>query len=292
MIGTGVALITPFTTEGSIDVDALTSLVNYTIDGGVDYLVALGTTAETVTLTADEKRTVRECILSAAAGRVPLVLGMGGNNTAALVDEITSTKLDGFSALLSVCPYYNRPNQAGLYAHFEAVSKASPLPILLYNVPARTGGGIDNETVLKLAKEFDNIIGIKDASGDLEVAKDLIARRPKGFLVLSGNDDLAMPIAKEGGEGVISVLAGGVPKDFSQMMRYALEGQEEEAQRLHGLLSPLMNLIFEEGNPAGIKAILHQKALIENHLRLPLVPVTMNLYTRISTAYDQLQKVC
>ena len=292
MTGTGVALVTPFTTEGSVDEKALAALVHFLIEGGVDYLVALGTTAETVTLTSDEKRIVRQCILSETAGRVPVVLGMGGNNTAALVEEIRATDLSGFSALLSVCPYYNRPNQRGLYAHFKAVSTASPLPILLYNVPARTGGGLDNATVLQLANDFENIVGIKDATGDLNVAKDLIARRPKGFLVLSGNDDLALPIAKAGGDGVISVLAGGVPDAFSQMMRYALSGNITEAEALHDVLSPLMQLIFEEGNPAGIKAILHQKDKIENRLRLPLVPVTDDLYQRILLAQDPVTKVC
>lgn len=288
MKGTGVALVTPFSVDGTVDQNALASLVNYMIDEGVDYLVALGTTAETATLTSAEKKTVRECIVRAAAGRVPLVLGMGGNNTAALVEEIKATDLSDFSALLSVCPYYNRPNQRGLYAHFEAVSKASSLPIILYNVPSRTGGGIANDTVLQLAKDFENIIGIKDASGDLAVAKDLIARRPKGFYVLSGDDDLAMSIAEEGGEGVISVLAGGVPKTFTQMMRAALAGNSSEALSLHQRLSPLMRLIFEEGNPAGIKAVLHQNKRIENRLRLPLVPVSEVLYSEISAALEAL----
>lgn len=288
MKGTGVALVTPFSLDGTVDQNALASLVNYMIDEGVDYLVALGTTAETVTLTSAEKKTVRECIVKAAAGRVPLVLGMGGNNTAALVEEIKATDVSDFSALLSVCPYYNRPNQRGLYAHFEAVSKASSLPIILYNVPSRTGGGIANDTVLQLAKDFENIIGIKDASGDLAVAKDLIARRPKGFYVLSGDDDLAMSIAEAGGEGVISVLAGGVPKTFTQMMRAALAGNSSEALSLHQRLSPLMRLIFEEGNPAGIKAVLHQNKRIENRLRLPLVPVSEALYSEISAALGSL----
>ena len=288
MKGTGVALVTPFSVDGTVDQNALASLVNYMIDEGVDYLVALGTTAETATLTSAEKKTVRECIVKAAAGRVPLVLGMGGNNTAALVEEIKATDVSDFSALLSVCPYYNRPNQRGLYAHFEAVSKASSLPIILYNVPSRTGGGIANDTVLQLAKDFENIIGIKDASGDLAVAKDLIARRPKGFYVLSGDDDLAMSIAEAGGEGVISVLAGGVPKTFTQMMRAALAGNSSEALSLHQRLSPLMRLIFEEGNPAGIKAVLHQNKRIENRLRLPLVPVTEALYSEISAALEAL----
>ena len=288
MKGTGVALVTPFSVDGTVDQNALASLVNYMIDEGVDYLVALGTTAETATLTSAEKKTVRECIVKAAAGRVPLVLGMGGNNTAALVEEIKATDLSDFSALLSVCPYYNRPNQRGLYAHFEAVSNASSLPIILYNVPSRTGGGIANDTVLQLAKDFENIIGIKDASGDLAVAKDLIARRPKGFYVLSGDDDLAMSIAEAGGEGVISVLAGGVPKTFTQMMRAALAGNSSEALSLHQRLSPLMRLIFEEGNPAGIKAVLHQNKRIENRLRLPLVPVSEVLYSQISAALEAL----
>ena len=288
MKGTGVALVTPFSVDGTVDQNALASLVNYMIDEGVDYLVALGTTAETATLTSAEKKTVRECIVKAAAGRVPLVLGMGGNNTAALVEEIKATDVSDFSALLSVCPYYNRPNQRGLYAHFEAVSKASSLPIILYNVPSRTGGGIANDTVLQLAKDFENIIGIKDASGDLAVAKDLIARRPKGFYVLSGDDDLAMSIAEAGGEGVISVLAGGVPKTFTQMMRAALARNSSEALSLHQRLSPLMRLIFEEGNPAGIKAVLHQNKRIENRLRLPLVPVSEVLYSEISAALEAL----
>lgn len=288
MKGTGVALVTPFSVDGTVDQNALASLVNYMIDEGVDYLVALGTTAETATLTSAEKKTVRECIVKAAAGRVPLVLGMGGNNTAALVEEIKATDLSDFSALLSVCPYYNRPNQRGLYAHFEAVSKARSLPIILYNVPSRTGGGIANDTVLQLAKDFENIIGIKDASGDLAVAKDLIARRPKGFYVLSGDDDLAMSIAEAGGEGVISVLAGGVPKTFTQMMRAALARNSSEALSLHQRLSPLMRLIFEEGNPAGIKAVLHQNKRIENRLRLPLVPVSEVLYSEISAALEAL----
>lgn len=279
--GTGVALITPFKEDKSIDVQALQNLVDYQITNGIDYIVVLGTTAESATLTQEEKDLVKQTIVQQNKGRLPLVLGMGSNNTQALVDEIKATDFNGFDAILSVSPYYNKPTQVGIYAHFAEVSKASELPIILYNVPGRTASNMEVETVAKLAKDFDNIIGIKEAKGDLVQAMDLIAATPDNFLVISGDDMITLPMVLAGGAGVISVIAEGFPKEFSQMVNLGLQRKVDEAYQLHYQLAPAINMIFEQGNPAGIKAVFAHKNLCKNELRLPLVPVHEELNMRL-----------
>lgn len=280
-IGTGVALVTPFTEDKKVDVSALRNLVEYQLVNGIDYIVALGTTAETATLTEEEKELVKETIVAQNKGRVPLVLGMGSNNTQALVEEIETANLEGFDALLSVSPYYNKPTQEGIYAHFEAVANASRLPIILYNVPGRTASNVEVETVVKLANNCKNIIGIKEAKGDIVQAMQLIAHTPDDFLVISGDDMITLPMVLAGGAGVISVLAEGFPKQFSQLVNYGLQRKVEEAYQLQYQLMEGIQLIFEQGNPAGIKEVFAHRKLCENHVRLPLVPVNKDLSERL-----------
>lgn len=286
--GTGVALITPFKEDKSIDVEALEKLVDYQIDNGIDYIVVLGTTAESATLNTAEKELVKQTIVKQNKGRLPLVLGMGSNNTQALVDEIKTADFTGFDAILSVSPYYNKPTQAGIYAHFAEVAKASKLPIILYNVPGRTSSNMEVATVAKLAKDFNNIIGIKEAKGDLVQAMDLIAATPDNFLVISGDDMITLPMVLAGGAGVISVIAEGFPKEFSQMVNLGLKRKVEEAYALHYEIAPAINMIFEQGNPAGIKAVFAHKKLCKNELRLPLVPVDEALNKRLLNFINQL----
>lgn len=287
--GTGVALITPFKEDKSLDLEALENLVEYQIENGIDYIVVLGTTAESATLTQEEKSLVKQTIVWQNKGRLPLVLGMGSNNTKALVDEIKATNFTGFDAILSVSPYYNKPTQAGIYAHFAEVAKASKIPIILYNVPGRTASNMEVETVAKLAKDFDNIIGIKEAKGDLVQAMDLIAATPDDFLVISGDDMITLPMVLAGGAGVISVIAEGFPKEFSQMVNLGLERKVDEAYQLHYKIAPAINIIFEQGNPAGIKAVFAHKDLCKNELRLPLLPVDESLNNRLLDLVNRLK---
>ncbi|GGE30617.1 4-hydroxy-tetrahydrodipicolinate synthase [Psychroflexus planctonicus] len=287
--GTGVALITPFKEDKSLDLEALENLVEYQIENGIDYIVVLGTTAESATLTQEEKSLVKQTIVWQNKGRLPLVLGMGSNNTKALVDEIEATDFTGFDAILSVSPYYNKPTQAGIYAHFAEVAKASKIPIILYNVPGRTASNMEVETVAKLAKDFDNIIGIKEAKGDLVQAMDLIAATPDDFLVISGDDMITLPMVLAGGAGVISVIAEGFPKEFSQMVNLGLERKVDEAYQLHYKIAPAINIIFEQGNPAGIKAVFAHKDLCKNELRLPLLPVDESLNNRLLDLVNRLK---
>ncbi|MEH6656217.1 4-hydroxy-tetrahydrodipicolinate synthase [Leeuwenhoekiella marinoflava] len=281
--GTGVALATPFNEDLSLDLQGLGQLVEYNISGGVDYLVVMGTTAENATLTSAEKDLVIAKVIEVNAGRLPLVLGVGGNNTAAVVEELKSRDFTAIKAILSVSPYYNRPTQAGIYAHYLAVAEASPVPVILYNVPGRTGSNVLPETVIKLAKDSKNIIGVKEAAGDLVQMMRLIKDRPNGFLVLSGDDLMALPTVSAGGDGVISVLAQGLPGIFSQMMSQGLQGDFTEAYKKHYILMPAVDLIFAEGNPSGIKALLASKSVCSSSVRLPLVAATETLKQNIAT---------
>lgn len=281
-IGTGVALVTPFRKDFSVDVEALTRIVNYVIEGGVEYLVVLGTTAESATLTADEKELVINTIKEANNGRLPLVLGVGGNNTLKVVEELKTRDFSGFSAVLSVSPYYNKPTQEGIYQHFKMVAEASPLPVILYNVPGRTASNMLPSTVIRLANDFKNIIAIKEAAGDIVQAMKLIQDKPKDFLVISGDDMITLPMVLAGGAGVISVIGEGFPKEFSEMVRLGLQRKVDEAYKLHYLLADSIDMIFEQGNPGGIKEVFRSLGLSENTVRLPLVNVNEDLANRLN----------
>ena len=281
LIGTGVALITPFTKQGAVDTACLTRIVNFQIDNGVNYLVVLGTTAESAVLSGDEKQLVIDTIVSANAGRLPLVLGIGGNNTQAVVDEFVATDLAVFTAILSVSPMYNKPSQEGIYRHFAAIAAVSSKPIILYNVPGRTASNMEPQTVVRLAQDFKNIVAIKEAKGDIVQAMELISKTPEGFLVISGDDMIALPMTLAGGAGVISVIAEGFPKAFSDMIHLALQGKVEKAYTIHYKIAPAIDYIFEQGNPAGIKAVFAALNLCEPTLRLPLVEVSDALNAKI-----------
>lgn len=281
LIGTGVALVTPFKKDTSVDTEALKKIVNFQVENGIEYLVVLGTTAETATLSKQEKQLVIDTVIEANAGRLPLVLGIGGNNTAEVAEELTTRNLSAFAAILSVSPYYNKPTQEGIYQHFKAVAEASPLSIILYNVPARTASNMLPETVMRLAKDFKNIIGIKEAAGDIVQAMRLIQAKPDGFLVISGDDMVTLPMVLAGGSGVISVIGEGFPRQFSDMVRLGLKRKVDEAYQLHYLLADAIDLIFEQGNPAGIKAVFRELGLCEDTVRLPLVNVNEDLSGRI-----------
>jgi 4-hydroxy-tetrahydrodipicolinate synthase len=280
-IGTGVALVTPFKKDFSVDVEALTRIVNHVIEGGVGYLVVLGTTAESATLSQDEKELVIDTIIKANAGRLPLVLGVGGNNTHKVVEELKTRDFSHFSAILSVSPYYNKPTQEGIYQHFKAVAEASPIPVILYNVPGRTASNMLPSTVIRIAKDFKNVIGIKEAAGDIVQAMKLIQTKPEGFLVISGDDMITLPMVLAGGAGVISVIGEGFPKEFSEMVRLGLQRKVDEAYKLHYLLADSIDMIFEQGNPGGIKEVFKALGLSENTVRLPLVNVNEDLATRL-----------
>ncbi len=282
LTGTGVALITPFKKDLSVDTDALEKIVNYQIEGGIDYLVVLGTTAETATLTKDEKELVIATIVKANNGRLPLVLGVGGNNTKDVTEELATRNFSAFTAVLSVSPYYNKPTQEGIYQHFKAIAQASPVPVILYNVPGRTGSNVLPATVIRLAKEFKNIVAIKEAAGDIVQAMKLIQTKPEGFLVISGDDMITLPMILAGGAGVISVIAQGFT-EFAQMVRLGLDGKVQAAYRLHYKYADSIDLIFEQGNPAGIKHIFKELNLCEDTLRLPLVKIDEDLALRISS---------
>lgn len=285
-VGTGVALITPFKEDLTVDTEALENLVKDQIENGIEYLVVLGTTAESATLTQEEKELVKQTVKKANAGKLPLMLGIGGNSTAAVTEELKTADLEGFDAILSVSPYYNKPTQEGIFRHFKAVSEASPLPVILYNVPGRTASNILPETVNRIARECDNVIGVKEAAGDIVQAMRLISLVPKDFKVISGDDMITLPMTLAGGKGVISVIGQGLPKEFSDMVRAGLKGKVAEAYDLHYRIAPSIDLIFAEGNPAGIKALLAKKGMISNHLRLPLVEASETLTTRINSFMD------
>ena len=277
IIGTGVALVTPFNSDHSIDFDALKKLINYVIDGGVEYLVLLGTTAESATLSSSEKIQIVNYCKEINKNRIPIVLGIGGNNTSNVIKQIKMFDLDGIEAILSVCPYYNKPSQMGIYNHYAELAKSSPLPIILYNVPSRTSVNISSDTVLKLANDFKNIVAIKEASGDLEQIMSIIKDKPKDFLVISGDDPLTIPMIYMGGKGVISVLAQSHPKEFSKMVSNGLLGKIDLANKLHYKLFQLYNPLFIEGNPVGIKACLETLGIIKSFVRLPLSEASKEL---------------
>ncbi|MRX66017.1 4-hydroxy-tetrahydrodipicolinate synthase [Maribacter luteus] len=281
LMGTGVALVTPFKNDLSVDTMALANIVEHCIEGGVDYLVALGTTAETATLTEEEKHLVLDTIVSANKGRLPLVIGIGGNNTYAVIETIKKYDLTNFDAILSVSPFYNKPTQEGIYQHFKAISENSPLPLIVYNVPGRTGSNMLPTTVLRLANDFENIIAIKEASGDMSQVMQIVKDKPKDFMVISGDDMTALSTVLAGGAGVISVLGQGVPSVFSKMIRLGLKTQVKEAFELQYAIQDGIGLIFEEGNPAGIKSVFDALGLASEGVRLPLVPVSESLRVRI-----------
>jgi 4-hydroxy-tetrahydrodipicolinate synthase len=282
IIGTGVALVTPFKKDFSVDIDALIKIVNYQIDNGIDYLVVLGTTAESATLSNEEKEIVIQTIIKANNGRLPLVLGVGDNNTAKVVNELKNRDLSAFAAVLSVCPFYNKPTQEGVYQHFKAIAETSPIPIILYNVPGRTVTNMLPQTVIRLANDFKNIVGIKEAAGDIVQAMKLIQNKPDGFHIISGDDMITLPMILAGGSGVISVIAEGFPRLFSDMVRLGLDKKVDEAYKLHYKIANCIDMIFEQGNPAGIKEIFKSLGLSENNVRLPLVAVNEDLSKRLN----------
>ncbi|WP_291115779.1 4-hydroxy-tetrahydrodipicolinate synthase [Flavobacterium sp. UBA6135] len=288
LIGTGVALVTPFKKDFSVDVEALKRIVAYQIEGGIDYLVVLGTTGEPATLTQEEKELVINTVVEANNGKLPLVLGVGGNNTHQVVEELKTRDLSAFTAVLSVSPYYNKPTQEGIYQHFKAIAEASPLPIILYNVPGRTASNMLPSTVIRLANDFKNIVAIKEAAGDIVQVMKLIQTKPKDFLVISGDDMVTLPMVLAGGAGVISVIGEGFPKQFSAMVRLGLERKVDEAYQLHYLLADVIDMIFEQGNPAGIKEVFKALGLSENYVRLPLVTVNEDLANRIRNFVEKI----
>ena len=283
LIGTGVALITPFKEDLTIDVEGLQSVVNYSIANGIDYLVVLGTTAESATLSKAEKQLVIDTIIETNAERLPLVLGIGGNHTQAVIEELKDTNVSAFTAILSVSPYYNKPTQEGIYQHFAAISEVSEKPIIVYNVPGRTASNIQPETVKRLATDFKNIVAIKEAAGDIVQAMNLIAMCPKDFLVISGDDMITLAMVLAGGAGVISVIGEGFPKEFSEMVKLGLNKKAEEAYKIHYKLAPAIDYIFEEGNPAGIKAVFKNLGICGDTVRLPLVSIGKDLQGKIDT---------
>lgn len=273
LIGTGVALITPFNLDLSVDYDAITKIVEHCIDGGIDYLVVLGTTGESVVLTKEEKDKVVRQVVKVNKGRLPVVLGMGGNCTKTVISEYESFNLDGVDAILSVSPYYNKPSQKGIYSHYEQLSKSFNHPIVLYNVPGRTSSNMSAETTLKLANDFDNIIAVKEASGDMDQIMTIIRNKPNNFLVISGDDGLTLAMILMGANGVISVIGQAFPKQFSEMVREGLNGNVKKSNELHYELFPIYNPLYRDGNPAGVKECMQQIGLCSNKLRLPLVNV-------------------
>ena len=281
LVGTGVALVTPFNDDLSVDHKALANIVKYNVENGTNYLVISGTTGESVTITKEEKAAIVSTVMEANAGRLPLVLGIGGNNTAAVIEEIKTTDLSDFTAILSVAPYYSKPTQEGLYQHFKAISEACPIPIIVYNVPGRTSKNMEPATTIRLANDFDNVVAVKEAGNNQQQYLELIKNKPDNFLVISGDDDLALGTTLAGGAGVISVLGQAFPKDFSRMIRLGLEGNAKDAYDLHCKFIEITNLIFAENNPAGIKATLAALGLCSDAVRLPLVPATSVLKKQI-----------
>lgn len=290
--GVGVAFITPFKEDESVDYEALIRLVDYQIQNNTDYLVVLGTTAETATLTEAEKTKIVETVIHRVNGRIPIVLGVGGNNTRAIVDQLKNDNFEGIDAILSVVPYYNKPSQEGIYQHYKAIAEASKLPVILYNVPGRTAVNMTAETTLRLANEFSNIVAIKEASGDMAQMDDIIKRKPDNFDVISGDDGITFPLITLGAIGVISVIGNAFPKEFSRMTRLALEGDYQSALTIHHSFSELFKLLFIDGNPAGVKSMLHMMGYIENKLRLPLVPTRITTFEQIRLVLNELNIKC
>tara|TARA_B100001146_G_scaffold100605_1_gene89117 strand:+ start:953 stop:1831 length:879 start_codon:yes stop_codon:yes gene_type:complete len=288
-VGTGVALITPFKEDRSVDVEALKALVRFQKQNGINYIVVLGTTGEYATLNKNERELVKQTIVEENNAELPLVLGIGGNNTQAVCEQIKTENLEGFDAILSVSPYYVKPTQEGIYQHFKKVSQAATLPVILYNVPGRTSSNMSPATVARLANDFENIIGIKEAAGNIVQAMEMISQTPEDFLVISGDDMLTLPMVLAGGAGVISVIAEGFPKQFAEMVQLGLSREVDEAYKIHYQIAPAIDLIFEEGNPAGIKAVFKKLGLAEDYVRLPLVEATENLSAKISAFVDKIK---
>lgn len=287
-VGVGVALITPFNTDLTVDYAGLARLIEHCIEGGVDYFVVNGTTAENPTLSTEEKQQILSFVIEKNAGRLPVVFGIGGNNTAALCEELVNFNVEGVSAILSASPYYNKPTQEGIYLHYSALAQASPLPLILYNVPGRTSSNISAQTTVRLAKEFENIVAIKEASGNLDQITEIILHRPEDFAVISGDDNLTYAMMGLGAEGVISVSGQGVPEVFCAMVDAMIDGDVPTALANHLALYDLTNLLFKEGNPAGIKTLLNQRGVCEAFVRLPLAQASKNLHTEISDALTRL----
>lgn len=287
--GLGIALITPFCEDGSVDYKSLVRLMEYQLDNGADFFCILATTGETPCLTKDEKQKIKDLVVSTVKGRVPILMGCGGNNTAAVVEELKTGDFRGIDGVLSVCPYYNKPSQEGLYQHFKAIAAATTLPVVLYNVPGRTGVNLKAETTVRLARDCENIVAIKEASGSLEQVDEIIKNKPKDFAVISGDDALTFPMISCGAEGVISVIGNALPKEFSRMIRLEFKGEYEGARKIHHRFTELFSLLFVDGNPAGVKAMLHEMGFIENVLRLPLVPTRISTLQKMSEILKELK---
>lgn len=291
--GVGVALITPFKEDESIDFKALARVIDHQLVNGTDYLVVLGTTAETPTLTHSEKEEIIEFVIDRVGGKIPIVLGLGGNSTRSIVDELKTRNFEGIDAILSVVPYYNKPSQEGIYQHYKAIAQVSPLPVILYNVPGRTGVNMTAETTLRIANEFpETVVAIKEASGDISQMDEIIKRKPSSFSVISGDDGVTFPLITLGAIGVISVIGNAFPKEFSRMVRLALDGDFESALTIHHSFSELFNLLFVDGNPAGVKSMLNMMGFIENKLRLPLVPTRITTFEKIKDVLIDLNVKC
>ena len=287
--GTGVAIVTPFKNDLSIDFSAFGRVVNHVIKGGVNYIVVLGTTGESVTITKDEKKAVINYVIEAVDGRVPLVVGIGGNNTQEIINQIRNTDLSRVDAILSVSPYYNKPSQRGIFQHFKSIANCSPVPVIIYNVPGRTGSNISADTCLQLAGECENIIGVKEASGNMEQIMKIIKGKPENFLVISGDDLNTLPIIASGGAGVISVLANAFPAQWSEMVNQCLKSNFKTAREIQFRFMEMIELLFIDGSPAGVKAMLNTMNLCQNTLRLPLVPVSRTVYSRIQKAVEEVK---
>lgn len=287
--GLGIALITPFCEDGSVDYKSLARLIEYQLDNGADFMCILATTGETPCLTKDEKQQIKDLVVSTVKGRVPILMGCGGNNTAAIIEELKTGDFHGIDGVLSVCPYYNKPSQEGLYQHFKAIAAATSLPVVLYNVPGRTGVNLKAETTVRLARDCENIVAIKEASGSLEQVDEIIKNKPADFAVISGDDALTFPMISCGAEGVISVIGNALPKEFSRMIRLEFKGEYEGARKIHHRFTELFSLLFVDGNPAGVKAMLHEMGFIENVLRLPLVPTRISTLQKMSEILKELK---
>lgn len=290
--GLGVALITPFTSTGMVDYTALRRLLDYQISNGVDFLCILATTGETPCLTKEEKQKIKNLVVETVNGRIPILMGCGGNNTSAVVKSLKEGDFSGIDGVLSVCPYYNKPSQEGLYQHFRAIAQATELPVVLYNVPGRVGVNMTAETTLRLARDFSNIVAVKEASGNFTQIDDIIKNKPDHFDVISGDDGITFPLITLGAAGVISVIGNALPKEFSRMVRLALHGEYESARHIHHRFTELFKLLFVDGNPAGVKAMLNSMGLIENVLRLPLVPARLTTLGEISAIVKELNIKC
>ena len=287
--GMGIALVTPFKADGSVDYEALVKLVEYQVQNGTDYLVVLGTTAETPTLTETEKAEIKRLVVTQVRRRVPVVRGVGGNCTRAVVDTLRQADLQDVDAILSVVPYYNKPSQEGIFRHYEAIAEATTRPVILYNVPGRTGTNMTAETTLRLARTFRNIVAVKEASGNIKQMNDIIKNKPADFQVISGDDGITYPLIALGAVGVISVIGNAFPREFSRMVRLALEGDYDNARVIHSRFMELFDLLFVDGNPAGVKSMLNMMGFIENRLRLPLVPTRLTTYEKIREILNRLQ---